>query len=67
MFQSKKIKELIGVKVKEKTDKVVYAGQHAGKKNYYLDIEVENRPEIKKIGVYKERLGQAGEMGGEEM
>jgi hypothetical protein len=67
MFKSKKIKELIGVRVKEKIDEVVYAGQHAGKKNYYLDIEVENRPEIKKIGVYKERLGKIGEMGGEEM
>jgi len=64
---TKQVYELIGVKVKEKLSKITYAGKHAGKKHYKLLVEVDNRPEIKSIQVYQDKVGLVGSVGQEEM
>lgn len=64
---SKKVYELIGVKVKEKLSKITYAGPHAGKKSYQLLVEVDERPEVKKVYAYLDKLGLTGQDGQEKM
>ncbi|CAG8838300.1 20250_t:CDS:2 [Gigaspora margarita] len=63
---AKQIYELIGVKVKEKLSKITYAGTYAGKIGYHLMVEVDDRPEIKKIYAYQDSVGLTGSVDIEE-
>jgi len=65
--KNKIIYELIGVKVIEKLPKIVYAGKHAGKRNYQLLIQCETKPEIKKVKAYSDEVGLVGKVSQEQI
>jgi len=63
----KQVYELIGVRIKEKFRRVTGSGKHAGKKFYQLIVEVDNRPEIKKVQAFQDKVGLAGLVGQEQI
>ncbi|KLL03516.1 MAG: hypothetical protein MRERV_39c022 [Mycoplasmataceae bacterium RV_VA103A] len=64
---SKQVYELIGVKVLEKTSDKTGAGKHAGDTFYRLNITCENRPEVKQVKVFKDKVGTYGGVSQEEI
>jgi hypothetical protein len=65
-MKSKKIYELFG-KIIDKTQKMVYAGKNAGKKYWTINIECENKEEVKSLNIYEAFIGTEGNVGAEEI
>ena len=64
---SKTVHELIGVKVLEKSSDKTGSGKWAGDTFYRLKITCENRPEVKQVKVFKDKIGTAGNVSQEEI
>jgi len=59
--------EAIGIKVIGKEQRVTETGKHAGKNYWELLITCETHPEIKKVNVFDNLIGTAGEIGAEKI
>lgn len=64
---SKQVHELIGVKVIDKNSDKVGASKHAGNTFYRLNITCENKPEIRQVKVFKDKIGTYGDISQEEI
>lgn len=64
---SKQVYELIGVKILEKSSDKTGSGKWAGDVFYRLKITCENRPEVKVVKAFKDKIGTAGKVSQEEI